>query len=291
MTKLGENNEARGWVPCNGIFGPNAFAAFLPAETQWTLRFGETRAYISAETGCYGTASYHYVVPRIEHLKEVRQALADEAKQFKLSGYVWSESRDLQNPGHLLALNLSDGSVSSVDESDLSQQGIVFCICRRTKLQNCSQMALPSLGKNFIAKNESPAEPAGAPTVVDRFRHRKTVGVFRPASFVAAGGKSLHESEVPLSRVAGAASVSRKTVLFPHRLRRSFPRSFGLVFDHRFELPARVRDVSGLGWQHGGCHRQSTAGSLRAVVLLEWHYQDTIVGGVRNKHFGAIIIH
>ncbi len=137
-----------------GVFFIPISASAIPGRAQWTLRFDTIRAHASALTGCYGTASYNYVLPDIETLRAHRQSLHDVADELHLGGFAWSYTADPKDAGRVLVMDLSDGDVHSaatVAESD-SDRGLVFCLCRYTQLKNCSRMALPALGRPFYSE-------------------------------------------------------------------------------------------------------------------------------------------
>ncbi len=127
----------------------------VPPETQWTLRLDELRKYSSAQAGCYGTASYHYVVPPIEYLKAFRSTLYEEAKKIGLEGFAWSRTLDPKDKLRLLVMDLESGKIFSVAQNPFFQpKGIVMCLCCSTKLKNCSRSHVPPLGRPFFAEKD-----------------------------------------------------------------------------------------------------------------------------------------
>lgn len=130
-----------------------------PATVQWSLRFNELRPHPAAMTGCYGTASYEYVLPSVKTLKEHREPLLKKAKEAKLSGFAFSRENSLKDPAHALVVDLKNGDVRSIPRylGFGANKGIVFCQCRTTPLKNCSRSGVPVLGQPFFTTAEIPA--------------------------------------------------------------------------------------------------------------------------------------
>lgn len=128
-------------------------SALMAGEAQWTLRFNEARAYSSVLTGCLGTASYEYGIAPIARLQEFHAALKSKAAEHQLTGFAWSKTRDPQDAGAYLALDLASGEVISVPErgENGNPRGLVFCLCRYAGLRHCSRSAVPPLGEPFTA--------------------------------------------------------------------------------------------------------------------------------------------
>ena len=44
----------------------------VPGKAQFTVRFSQLQAHSSSLTGCYGTASYQYILPDVATLRAYR---------------------------------------------------------------------------------------------------------------------------------------------------------------------------------------------------------------------------
>ncbi len=141
---------------CVLAFSATAFAGRL----QFSLRFDELRAHSSALTGCYGTASYQYILPTIQELKDHRDSLWNHAESHGLSGFAWSSTPDPRRRIHVYVLDLKSGKVESRPKLAFpSPKGLVYCKCRRDDLYRCTPMALPALGRPFVSDPHIWADP------------------------------------------------------------------------------------------------------------------------------------
>lgn len=124
--------------------------------TQWTWRFKEARDYASALTGCYGTASYRYVIPTIETLTEDRNALLKSARENELEGFIWTIST-AGDSEHRQVIDIKTGEVRKA--SIHGEDGIVLCQCREPLLKNCTPSNLPPLGQVFTIAPPPAVDP------------------------------------------------------------------------------------------------------------------------------------
>lgn len=149
------------WVK-NGIWGLGllgwmvmASAACAEDRTQWTLRFPEAREYASALVGCYGTASYEYVVPRVDYLTGFQPELKKMAEANGIDGYAWSIQAGEEDPEDRKVVDLKTGKVMTLPQTE---KAYVLCLCRETNLENCSRSKVPALGKPFFAEKKAAGE-------------------------------------------------------------------------------------------------------------------------------------
>jgi len=128
-------------------------ASAIPSRTQWSLRFKSSTGYASAEMGCYGTASYHYILPDVAILRAHRQALWEEADKLGLRGLAWTGVPDPAHPEHILAVDLASGQLVSLPELAYGEEdrALVFCLCRYTAMHHCTPQPLPALGRPFFS--------------------------------------------------------------------------------------------------------------------------------------------
>jgi hypothetical protein len=107
---------------------------------QWLDRFDELRPHSAALVGCYGTASYQYVLPSIDELVAHRASLPRDA-------FLWSATADARRPGNVLTFDAKTGAVTSRPKLGFpSPKGRVLCKCRRDDLLHCTPTHLPPLG-------------------------------------------------------------------------------------------------------------------------------------------------
>lgn len=122
---------------------------------QWLDRFDMPRSHSAAQVGCYGTASYQYVLPTIEELAAHEAALPK-------GHFLWSSSRDARRPGNVLVWDPDLHEARSVARVGFpSPKGRVVCRCRVDDLLNCTPTALPPLApKIFWSYPSGYAQPA-----------------------------------------------------------------------------------------------------------------------------------
>jgi hypothetical protein len=143
----------------------------------WTLRFGDKKTIRSALTGCYGTASYRYVLPPVSYVDAYIGSLRDAADAADLSGFVFTSTRD--DSDDYVVVDLATGERGTVSQAgSVNEKGIVMCLCdeRWTQSQdrdgrpNCSPMQLPPLGASFLVERDdlrSPSNPAPSDPWID----------------------------------------------------------------------------------------------------------------------------
>jgi hypothetical protein len=146
---------------CFAVFGLSTLAqAGVDDLASWSLRFPEKVDHRQALTGCYGTASYNYVLPTVEYVKAYRRTLAEKAGE--LTGFAFTrEENSRREP---MVVDLQSGEVSSIPFGSRDDEGVAFCLCRNDYTQaryrdgrpNCSASAgLPPLGETFLAVPDS----------------------------------------------------------------------------------------------------------------------------------------
>jgi len=124
-------------------------AEAVPGKAQFTIRFGETRAHSSALTGCYGTASYQYILPDVDTLRAYRESVAEAADEIGLRGFAWSVQVHPQDQSLAYGVDLETGKVVLKAKFGHGDRGVVICLCRKSDLRNCTPSGLPPLGRPF----------------------------------------------------------------------------------------------------------------------------------------------
>ncbi len=174
----------RALVACAAVIGfASTSLAGVNDLASWSLRFPEKVDHNRALTGCYGTASYNYVLPTVEYVKAFRETLSGKAGE--LTGFAFTRE---ENQSHEpLVVNLQTGDVASIPFGSPDDEGVVFCLCRTDWTQsrhsdgrpNCSaSRALPPLGDTFIAalddQNDGDDNDGNQPQPVDKWTDRVT---------------------------------------------------------------------------------------------------------------------
>lgn len=146
---------------CAALFSLSAFASDQGQDlTSWSLRFSEKVSRAEALTGCYGTASYSYVLPSVETVKAYRLGLKEKAGELEGFAFTRDESQDHESA---LVVDLATGEVRTIPYVS-DDEGIAFCVCRASYTQarhtdgrpNCSYApALPPLGMTFLASPDA----------------------------------------------------------------------------------------------------------------------------------------
>ncbi len=169
---------------CIAAFGFASFAfAGVNDLASWSLRFPEKVDHNQALTGCYGTASYRYVLPSIEYVKAYRRSLSEKAGE--LTGFAFTREEDRNRDP--LVVNLQTGEVTSIPFGSRDDEGLAFCLCRDDWTQsrhsdgrpNCSPASqLPPLGDTFLAavddQNDGDDGDDGEPQPVETWVDRVT---------------------------------------------------------------------------------------------------------------------
>lgn len=110
------------------------------------LRFPDHKSYAFVQTGCYGTASYHWVAPSVELLKQTREPMLKYLQdKTELEDFlVWTANADIEVPGNRFALDLESGDVVSLPEVFAERRAVVLCLCKQWDLKYCTRS--PGLG-------------------------------------------------------------------------------------------------------------------------------------------------